>query len=133
MVAYFSLDPDCSYFLKTFEFSITSIGFMLIIPWILDFRLAEPGCVGNFFRKTALWSYSMYLSNFLIYQLIQQFIFSKYFAQRLEYGAIFCITLLVFSCYVVSAVVYKIYEFPLMNLRDPAVVWLKNSYHGICN
>lgn len=125
MVAYFSLDPDRSYFLRTFEFSITSIGFMLIIPWMLDFRLAEPGFIGRFFRKTALWSYSIYLSNFLIYDVIQQLIFSKYFAQNLTYSALFCITLLILSCYIVSAIIYNIYEFPLMNLRDPAAVWLK--------
>lgn len=131
MIAYFSLDPDHSFFLKTFQFSITSIGFMLVIPYMLDFRLAERTFVGNFFRKTALWSYSMYLSNFLIYNVIQQLIFSKYFTQNIMYGAVFCIMLLIFSCYLVSSVIYKLYEYPLMNLREPVVVWLKKSLYRV--
>jgi peptidoglycan/LPS O-acetylase OafA/YrhL len=131
MIAYFRLDPDHSFFLKTFQFSITSIGFMLVIPYMLDFRLAERSCVGSFFRKTALWSYSMYLSNFLIYNVIQQLIFSKYFTENIMFGAVFCIMLLIFSCYLVSSFIYKIYEFPLMNLREPVVVWLKKSLYRV--
>lgn len=126
MIAYFNLEHDHSYFLKTIEFSITSIGFMLIIPYMLSFRFAEQYSIGNFFKKTALWSYSMYLSNFLIYNVIQRFIFSEYFAENREFGAFLCIALLIFSCYLVSAIIYKIYELPVMNLRESAVVWLKN-------
>lgn len=51
MVAYFSLDHNYSYFLKTIEFSITSIGFALIIPYMLDIRFSERNIVGTFFKK----------------------------------------------------------------------------------
>ncbi|MDG4555313.1 MAG: acyltransferase [Candidatus Competibacter sp.] len=124
MVAYFSLDHDRSYFLKTIEFSITAIGFALIIPCMLDFRLAKKNIVGVFFKKTALWSYSIYLSNFLLYTLTQKFIFSEYFSENKWDGVLLCIPVLIFSCYLVSATVYRAYELPVMNLREHIVTWI---------
>lgn len=124
-VTYFSLDHDYSYFLKTIGFSITSIGFTLIIPYMLNFRVAERSIFGAFFKKTALWSYSMYLSNFLLYGMIQKMIFSEYSHDHIWVYVFFCILLLVLSCYVVSAAIYKLYELPIMNLRENAIFWIK--------
>jgi len=134
MAAYFSLDHNRSYFLKTIGFSITSMGFILIMPYMLDFRLGERNYFNSFFRKTALWSYSIYLSNFLIYSIIQNFIFSKYYADQQDKVfilCILCIILMIFSCYLVSAITYRIYEFPFMNLREPAVMWIKNRFGAV--
>ncbi len=122
MAAYFSLDHDGSYFLKTIGFSITSIGFALIIPYMLDFRFAERNIVGRFFKKTALWSYSMYLSNFLLYSIIQKSIFSEYSLGHIWACVFFCILLLVLSCYAVSATIYKMYELPIMKLRKNVIL-----------
>ena len=122
MAAYFSLDYDGSYFLKTIGFSITSIGFALIIPYMLDFRFAERNIVGRFFKKTALWSYSMYLSNFLLYSIIQKSIFSEYSLGHIWACVFFCILLLVLSCYTVSAAIYKMYELPIMKLRKNVIL-----------
>ena len=134
MTAYFSLDHNRSYFLKTIGFSITSVGFILIMPYMLDFRLGERNYFSGFFRKTALWSYSIYLSNFLIYSIIQNFIFSKYYADQQDKVfvlCILCIMLLFFSCYLVSAITYRMYEFPFMNLREPAIMWIKNRFGAV--
>ncbi len=49
----------------------------------------------------------MYLSNFLLYGMIQKVIFSEYSHDRIWVYVFFCILLLVLSCYVVSAVIYK--------------------------
>lgn len=125
--AYFIFDHDSSFFLKTLEFSMTSLGFMLIIPHMMDLKLAEPTGVGRFFKKTALWSYSMYLSNFLIYNMIQALVFLKYFNNHPAYGALLCIPLLLGATYLISALVYRIFEFPIMNFRENAIVWL-NKY-----
>ncbi|MGB5062682.1 MAG: acyltransferase [Candidatus Competibacter sp.] len=122
--AYFSLNHDHSYFLKTIEFSITSIGFSLIIPYMLDFQWAEQNIVGVFFKRTALWSYSMYLSNFFLYALTQKFIFSEYFAENKWDGILFCIPVLIFSCYLVSATTYRAYELPVMNVREHVIAWI---------
>lgn len=125
MFAYFNLDHDHSYFLKTLQFSLTSAGFTLVIPYMLDLRIAERSILGWFFRKTALWSYSMYLCNFLIYNMIQTLIFSSYFAGRPGAGALPCIALMLVLTYLVSALVYATYEFPMMNLRESAITRLK--------
>ena len=128
MAAYFSLDHDRSYFLKTIEFSITSVGFALIIPYMLDFQCAERNAIGCFLRKTALWSYSMYLSNFFLYSIFQKFIFSEY-SSRFMWGSVFfCISLLILSCYLVSAIIYRVYELPIMDLRENFIFWIKNRF-----
>lgn len=128
MVAYFILDHDSSFFLKTIEFSITSFGFILAIPYMLNFRIGERNFFNGFFRKTALWSYSIYLSNFLIYSMIQDFIFSKYYADQKDKGFILCIILMIVSCYFISAITYKTYELPFMNLRKSVIMRLKNRF-----
>lgn len=125
--AYFAFDHDRSFFLKTFEFSITSLGFMLIVPYMMVLKLTESTWVGRLFKKTALWSYSMYLSNFLIYNVIQVVLFSKYFTDHPGYGALLCIPLMVGFTYLISAVVFAVYEFPIMNLRENALAWLKQQ------
>lgn len=123
ILTYFHFDHDHSWFLKTFGFSITSLGFMLTIPYMLNFRFSESNFIGDFFRKTAQWSYSIYLSNFLIYMMIRELIFSKYFAEDMRQGVLLCVMLLVVGCYLISAIVYRLYELPLMNLREPAIRW----------
>lgn len=128
MVAYFILDHDSSFFLKTIEFSITSFGFILAIPYMLKFRIGERNFFNGFFRKTALWSYSIYLSNFLIYSMIQDFIFSKYYADQKDKGFILCIILMIVLCYSISALTYKTYEIPFMNLRKSVIMRLKNRF-----
>lgn len=131
MTAYFSLAHNHSYFLKTVEFSITSIGFSLIIPYMLDFQFAEKKIVGAFFKKTALWSYSMYLSNFFLYGMIQKFIFSERAYNHIWVYVFLCISLLILSCYLVSASIYKVYELPIMNLRENAISWIKNRFSSL--
>ena len=128
MIACFTLEYDHSSFFKIFQFSITSLGFMLIIPSMLDFHVASSSLLGIFFRKTALWSYSMYLSNLLIYNMIQNLVFSNYFSENVGRGAVFCSIFLIVSCYLVSAIIYRIYELPLMNLRVPFTSWLKKRF-----
>ncbi len=125
MFAYFNLDQDHSYFLKTLQFSLTSAGFTLVVPYMLDLRMTERSILGWFFRKTALWSYSMYLCNFLIYNMIQTLIFSSYFAGQPGAGALPCIVLMLVLTYLVSGLVYATYEFPMMNLRESAIAQLK--------
>ena len=125
MLAYFNLSHDHSYFLKTLQFSLTSAGFTLVTPYMLDLSIAERSILGGFFRKTALWSYSMYLCNFLIYNMIQTLIFSSYFADRPGEGALPCIALMLVLTYLVSALVYASYEFPMMNLRESAIARLQ--------
>lgn len=129
LTAYFTLDHDHSFFLKTLEFSITSFGFMLIIPYMVDLKITQQTILSYFFKKTALWSYSMYLSNFLIYNLIQTLLFSKYFINHAGYGALLCIPLMIGATYLTSAFVYKIYEFPIMNFRENAIAWLKQRFN----
>lgn len=126
MFAYFNLDQDHSYFLKTLQFSLTSAGFTLVVPYMLDLRMTERSILGWFFRKTALWSYSMYLCNFLIYNMIQTLIFSSYFAGQPGAGALPCIVLMLVLTYLVSGLVYATYEFPMMNLRESAIAQLKS-------
>lgn len=48
MFAYFNLDQDHSYFLKTLQFSLTSAGFTLVVPYMLDLRMTERSIWAGF-------------------------------------------------------------------------------------
>lgn len=127
LLGYFALDFDRSYFLKTVEFSITSLGFMLIVPRLLELKLAERTPIGCALRKTALWSYSLYLSNFLIYNVIQTLVLPSCCADSPKLGVLCCILLMIAASYLLSALVYRTYEWPIMRQRENVIAWLQNN------
>ena len=131
LLGYFRLDFDHSYFLKTVEFSVTSLGFMLIVPWMLELKLAERTSIGGLLRKTALWSYSMYLSNFLIYNIIQTLVFPRYFADSPNLGVLCCMALMIAGSYLLSALVYRTFEWPIMRRRENVIAWLRKNRNDL--
>lgn len=102
-------------FAKTFLFSLTSLGSALLLPFADQWNVVRENFFTLIFRYTAYWSYSLYLVNLLIVQLI---------AERLELmreiskmDMIVALVVFFVSCFLLSAIVYYFWERPFMNLR----------------
>jgi len=113
---FFSADRDHDFFSRTALFSITSLGFALIMPAAMNLRVPKTPLVEACWRKMALWSYSLYLSNLLIYNLIQAFWLEN--APKTITNGVLAGSLYLVGSILVSAIVYRHYELPMMNLRE---------------
>ena len=119
-VVFFSANRDADFFSRTALFSLTSLGFALMMPAAMDLRIPRAPVVEALWRKLALWSYSLYLSNLLIYNLIQVYWLET--AEKTVLNAILSSTVFVGCSIIVSAFVYRHYELPMMELRDKPVL-----------
>ena len=117
-VVFFSVNRDVDFFSRTALFSMTSLGFALLMPAAMDSRAPKSSIIGSFWRKVALWSYSLYLSNLLIFNLIQAFWLDT--AEKTILNAILANVVFIGASVLISALVYRHYELPVMELRDGA-------------
>ena len=115
-VVFFSANRDADFFSRTALFSVTSLGFALLMPAAMDLRAPRNSIVESFWRKVALWSYSLYLSNLLIYNLIRAFWLDT--TDNTVLNAILATVVFIGASVLVSALVYRHYELPVMELRD---------------
>lgn len=115
-VVFFLADRDADFFSRTALFSVTSLGFALLMPAAMDLRIPRNSLLESFWRKMALWSYSLYLSNLLIYNLIRAFWLDT--ADKTVSNALLATIVYLASSILVSALVYRHYELPAMQLRD---------------
>jgi len=103
-------------FYNTFYWSFVPLAFSFIIIFFetskfINIKLPKFSLIKNFFEKTSLYSYSMY---FFSYNII---IFYRVFYLHFEQSwlhLLFCMIII----YIVSSLVYKYIEKPMMNLRD---------------
>lgn len=114
--------PFLSLFNCVFSFSITSLGTLLLLPYLSDLKSGK-GLVFKSLTYVSLISYSMYLINFslVLKQLLRRINFEQYFesssmAIGVEYFSFWFFTI------VLSALIYKYFEIPMMNLRDFKIV-----------
>lgn len=100
-----------SLFHKTCLFSITSIGFALILPRVENLNI-NAGIMKKCIEHISLISYSMYLVHlsFSIPFVIK--FLERFNSWLLSYTAFYVITILI------STLVYKFFELPIMNIRD---------------
>jgi peptidoglycan/LPS O-acetylase OafA/YrhL len=119
-IVFFSTDRDADFFSRTALFSVTSLGFALLMPAAMDARVPGNSLIESFWRKISLWSYSLYLSNLLVYNLIRFFWLDV--ADRSVLNAFLATVIYVAASVSISALVYRHYELPVMELRDRSKV-----------
>jgi len=115
-VVFYTTNRDQDFFSRTLLFSVTSLGFALLMPAVMDLSVPRKSVVEALWRNMALWSYSLYLSNLLIYNLIQTFWVEP--AHKTKFNAILATVAYLAVSVLLSAFVYRHYELPMMKLRD---------------
>lgn len=109
-------DLNASFFAKTFFFSFISLGFALTLPACDQWDNLIENPLTAAIRLIALWSYSLYLSNFLVVQVlsnVSDFIGkSSSIVNVALFISFFAISL------AVSSVIYTFLEKPATSLRD---------------
>lgn len=109
---YFSSD---SIFYRVFYFCLLSLSLMLAFPKIAE--LAEPaGWWKVAIQKMSLWSYSIYLCHPPVIGLIDAVL--NHLGVSYIHEHIYKLILSWLICIPLSGLIYKLYEKPLMNLRD---------------
>ncbi len=107
---------DTSFFAKTFLFSFTSLGFAFMLPVCDQWHNVTENPLTTAIRLIALWSYSLYLCNFLVIQVLTNIMETIGRASYLVNTA-FLISFFVISL-AISSVLYTFLEKPAMNLRN---------------
>jgi len=108
-----------------FSMSVFAFGVLCILPLLSEWRNFK-GPIANLFTFISLTSYSMYLVNFSLVRvhLFQYVPIHKYIhgvpMQYLNYLAFWLLTM------VISAIIYRYFEIPTMNLRDKN--WVKKLF-----
>jgi len=115
-VVFFLVNRDENFFARTALFSVTSLGFTFLMPAAMDLPVPRAMFIESFWRRIALWSYSLYLSNLLIYNVIQAFWLET--AGKTLFNAILATFVFIVASILISAAVYRHYELPMMGLRD---------------
>jgi|CXWL01.1.fsa_nt_gi peptidoglycan/LPS O-acetylase OafA/YrhL len=112
----FSQNLNISFFAKTFYFSFTSLGIACILPVCDQWNNVVETPLTKAVRLIALWSYSLYLCNFLVVQALSNIMDivgrSSYLVNTAFFAAFFAINLLI------SSVLYTFLEKPVMNIRE---------------
>jgi peptidoglycan/LPS O-acetylase OafA/YrhL len=102
------------FYTQTFSFSIVSIGAMFLLPKADSMKSFKNEIIGRGVTYISIISYSMYLVNLsIVVQLL-----SKYIEPQSTEMLIFRYFLYWFITIVLSALIYKFYEKPFLNLRD---------------
>jgi peptidoglycan/LPS O-acetylase OafA/YrhL len=104
---YYNLHPGYSVFGRRAAFVATSLGAMMFLPMMDNWRTVPRG--GGFVGRLSLWAYSLYLANIPVRKLLQHFVDAS------PYVMVF---LYLFICFVVAEFIYAFYEKPMMDLRD---------------
>ena len=112
----FGQDLNASFFAKTFYFSFTSLGFALILPMCDQWDNAVENRSTTIIRLIALWSYSLYLCNFLVVQVLSN-IQDVIGRESNLINATVLISYFVISL-AISSILYAYLEKPAMSLRE---------------
>ena len=102
-----------------FSFSVTSFAILLLLPFLSDFRGNNAGFTHKSITKISLISYSMYLTHLSVVRV--------YILRAIPWDIITTNPLIIngikyflywFLTIVLSLIIYKYFEVPIMNLRD---------------
>ncbi len=116
---YFALPRNSSFFARTFFFTITSLSVLCFLPALDAWRKAS-GFGAEAVRSVSLWSYSLYLCHLPVHHvLVSAFGDPEVLGTALGSGRILALaTAFVVLSLVVSALNYRYFERPAMNLRE---------------
>lgn len=116
---YFALDRNSSFVARTLLFTLTSVSVLLLLP-VLDAWREAGGAVAAAVRNVSLWSYSLYLCHLPVHHVL-----TSAFGDPERLGAamgaprILSLTAaFVVLSLVISALTYRFFERPAMNLRE---------------
>jgi peptidoglycan/LPS O-acetylase OafA/YrhL len=104
---------------KTILFSCIDCSIAMLIPFGDGWILQRENAFSAGIRSVAKWSYSLYLCNLTVISLIrpiEDFIMSKTGWIWPAYTSVWIGYFVV--CMIISALVYRFYEMPIMSLRD---------------
>jgi peptidoglycan/LPS O-acetylase OafA/YrhL len=106
--------PFDHFFSKTIAFNLTSIGAMLLLPKADSIKSFKYQVIGKSITYISIISYSLYLVNL---GLVEQVITYNFPPQNPREQVCLYIIFWV-ATFVISALIYKFYEKPMMDLRD---------------
>jgi Predicted acyltransferases len=112
---FYGFDTDTSLFSRTFLFSITSFGVMCLLPTLDSYRTTKTNNFKRAIINTSLWSYSLYLSNYLIFQVLTTITQNM---NKTPYASLATLVVWVLTTFAISGAVYKWYEEPIMKMRE---------------
>ncbi len=117
--SYFALPRNASFFARTFFFSVTSLSVFCCLPALDTWREAR-GVTADAVRNVSLWSYSLYLCHLPVHHvLVSAFGDPETLGVSLGAGRILAMTAaFVIVSIAVSALTYRFFERPAMNLRE---------------
>lgn len=105
-----------TFFGKTVLFNIVTIAFCLFLPYAGTKKQSKLKITGIFAEKISFWSYSLYLINIPV-----EFVLNAV-KQKMHLTSLTSSVLLVFLYWsisiAVSAVIFNVFETPIMNLRE---------------
>jgi peptidoglycan/LPS O-acetylase OafA/YrhL len=102
---------------RTLLFSVISLGAAFLLPFCDQWKISKETAVTISFRKTALWSYSLYLCHariFIVVGIVVQLL-GLQASPGVNIAAWLCAFVLSF---VVAALLYRYFEKPIMGLRE---------------
>lgn len=117
--SYYAANRNASFFARTFFFNLTSLSVLCFLPFLDDWRQAAGALAGGV-RNVSLWSYSLYLCHLPIHHLLVT-AFGDPEAKGILLSAprlLAMTTAFVVLSLIVSALTYRCFEKPAMNLRE---------------
>ncbi len=115
-VLLYRLTLDASWFANTLWFNLTSLGYALLLPWASEKRRFGHRGWGTAVRKTALWSYSLYLCNVGVVVALQHH-WEKQIQASAAVAAVAVIAAWVLA-FAIAAAAHAAIERPFLRLRD---------------
>lgn len=110
------LNFNPSFFAKTFLFSLVSLSFAFILPAFDLWKNQRNNKLATSIRLISLWSYSLYLCNFLVVQVLTD-ILEMLGSSSIIINMIFFFLYLVAS-FTISCIIYTFIEKPAMDIRE---------------
>jgi len=111
-----NINFDEGFFVRTFFFTLLSLSFALLLPACDQWDVQINNLQFNAIRLVALWSYSLYLCNFLIVQVTTNII--EYLNITSISGNLFFYIFYIISSLIASSIIYTFLEKPTMDLRE---------------
>src|SRR5207237_8826572 len=109
---------DDDFFARTFRFNLVSLGFALLLPWALTWKLVTENFPSTAVRRIALWSYGMYLVHMPVFQIVTHTVF---YGEKLSLApALSSFALQIGGAIALSAFLYHFFEGPCTRLREKA-------------
>jgi peptidoglycan/LPS O-acetylase OafA/YrhL len=110
------LNFNTSFFAKTFLFSLISLGFAFVLPACALWHAPRGTMLTTAIHLIALWSYSLYLCNFLVAQVLTNIL--EILPKTSSWINLSFFMLYLFLSVAISCVLYTFLEKPATDLRE---------------